>query len=270
MSCPGKDHCPRPRSTAPQAWRWLSPLLLIAGLLCSAPPAHSQTPAAPFLMAGDIGPNTYIFKWVSLIYGEAFKRLGIPLQISTYSLARRSALANEGAIDGEVSRIYAYADANPHLIRVEESVLDFTFALFTANPNVHLKRIEDLAAGNLTVEYRRGILMCENSLKKFVPEARLSNVTSTEQGVKKLIAARTDVYCDIDVYVPEVLHSQNFKGVTTVHKLFDIASVPTYPYLHKKHADLAPRLAAVLKQMKAEGLLDKYPLQAQREMGWAP
>lgn len=249
---------------------WLFRLLLIAGLLTSAAPAISQTPAAPFLMAADTAPNTYVFRWISLIYGEAFKRLGVPLQISTYSLARRSALVNEGAIDGEVSRIYAYADAHPDLIRVEEPVMDFTFALFTANPDLHLKRLEELSDGTLTVEYRRGILMCENSLKKFVSGERLSNVTSTEQGVKKLVAGRTDVYCDIDVYVPEVLHSPDLRHVSAVRKLFNIASVPTYPYLYKKHASLAPRLATVLKQMKAEGLLDKYPLQAQREMGWAP
>jgi len=31
-----------------------------------------------------------------------------------------------------------------------------------------------------------------------------------------------------------------------------------YPFLHKKHANLAPKLAEVLKQMKAEGLFGQY------------
>lgn len=254
-----------------KAGLWLAPLLLVAGLLFLASPARSQTAptaTAAFLMAADAEPNTYAFKWASLIYTEAFRRLGIPVQIATYSLARRSAMTNEGSIDGEVSRIYSYAEGNSHLIRVEEPVMEFTFALFTANPGLRLQRVEELAASNLMVEHRRGILMCENTLKKVVPAERLSNVTTTEQGVKKLIAGRTDVYCDIDVYVPEVLHSPEFKGVTSVRKLFKIASVPTYPYLHKKHVALAPRLAATLKQMKIEGLLDAYPLQAEREMGW--
>jgi polar amino acid transport system substrate-binding protein len=44
--------------------------------------------------------------------------------------------------------------------------------------------------------------------------------------------------------------------------------VPTYPYLHRKHADLAPRLAAVLKQMKSEGLIKAYRLQVERDLGW--
>jgi hypothetical protein len=31
-----------------------------------------------------------------------------------------------------------------------------------------------------------------------------------------------------------------------------------YPYLHKKHVALAPSLAAVLKQMKADGSFERY------------
>jgi hypothetical protein len=34
---------------------------------------------------------------------------------------------------------------------------------------------------------------------------------------------------------------------------------------HRKHADLAPRLAAALKQMKAEGLIERYRVDALRE-----
>lgn len=248
--------------------QWLHPLLLGVCLQFAALPAQSQTQAAPFLMAADAEPDTYAFKWLSLIYTEAFKRMGVPLQIATYSLARRTELANMGGIDGEVSRIFSYADANPLLIRVEEPIVDFTFVLFAANPTVQLKRPEDLSTGTLLVEHRRGILMCENTLKKFVPAERLSNVVSTLQGVKKLVTGRTDVYCDIDIYVAEVLHSEEFKGTTNVRKLLKVASLATYPYLNKKHAALAPRLAATLKQMKAEGLLDAYPKQVEKEMGW--
>lgn len=254
------------------AWPLPRRLVCAIAFLLSTAPAYSQpsqASAPPFVIAADVEPGTYVYRWATLIYGEAFKRLGIPVQFATYSLARRAALANEGGIDGEVSRIYAYADTHPELIRVEEPVMGFTFSLFTANPAVNLKRVEDLAATPLLAEYRRGILMCENTLRKFVPPERLSDVTGSEQGVKKLLAARTDVYCDIDLYVRQALNSPELRGAANVRKLFNIASVPTYPYLNKKHAELAPRLAATLKQMKAEGLLDAYPLQAEREMGWA-
>ena len=74
------------------------------------------------------------YRYSRLIYDEAFKRLGIPLEMAVYSLARRSAMIEQGAIDGEASRIYSYADAHPELVRVEESVMNFTFSLFSTNP----------------------------------------------------------------------------------------------------------------------------------------
>lgn len=260
-----QDASRRPRGRRTHRFAWLVGLALFCtSAYCQLAPAT----AAPFVMAADAEPGTYVHRWVVLIYTEAFKRLGIPIQFATYSLARRTALAEGGSIDGEVSRIYAYADTHPELIRVEEPVMGFTFALFTANPAVRLPRLEDLSAAEFRAEYRRGILMCEQTLTKVVPAERLSDVTSSEQGVKKLLARRTDVYCDIDLYVRQALNSPELKGAANVRKLLNIAAVPTYPYLNKKHGDLAPRLATVLRQMKAEGLLDAYPLQAERELGW--
>lgn len=263
---------PSQHSSVPRSplFPWLRRLFPFFCCILAAAPAYSQKPpgAAPFLMAADADPGTYTNRWATLIYAEAFKRLGIPVKIAQYTLARRTAMVEEGLIDGEVSRIYAYGDSHPELIRVDVPVMDFTFSLFAAKPEVRVQRVEDLAAPNLVVEYRRGVLMCENTLKKFVPAERLSDVPASDQGVKKLSAGRTDVFCDIDIYVRQALNSPDVKDVANVRKLFNIASVPTYPYVNKKHADLVPRLTSVLKQMKAEGLLDAYPRQAERDMGW--
>lgn len=49
-----------------------------------------------------------------------------------------------------------------------------------------------------------------------------------------------------------------FKGVTSIHPLLTIGDrIVLYPYISKKHAELAPGLAVVLKEMKAEGLLER-------------
>jgi len=249
-------------------WRWVCRLALLASLCWPAAPAWSQS-ATPFIMAADGEPTTYGSRWVSLIYTEAFKRLGIPFQLTHFSLARRAALVEDGRIDGETSRVYSYGDSHPNLIRVEESLIDLGFSLYTANPAVQLARIEDLRSSDHMVEYRRGILICEKALTGIVAAERISDVLTQQQGLKKLIAGRTDLYCDIDVYVLQELQSPEFQGVTTVRKVISIGkAVPTYPFINKKHADLAPRLAAVLKQMKAEGLIDAYRQQVERDIGW--
>lgn len=264
-----------PARSAPGRWRGLRRWMFAAAIFIPALPAFSQAPPAPpkpIIMAADGEPTTYGSRWVAKIYAEAFKRLGIPFQLEHYTLARRAALVDEGAADGETSRVYTYGDNKPNLVRVEESLIDLGFSFYAANPKVKLARFEDLRATNYLVEFRRGILICENTVKQFVPAERISDVPTQEQGLKKLIAGRTDLYCDIDVYVLQELQSPELKqSGKGVRKLISIGkSVPTYPFLNKRHAELAPRLAAVLKQMKAEGLIEAYRLQVERDIGWTP
>ena len=244
----------------------LRPVRLIAaiGLLLALPPAQSQTPPSrgkPFVIATDV--EGFGHRYSSSLFTEAFKRLGIPVVIEVYPLARRAALVGEGYIDGEASRVYGYADSHPELVRVEESIIDFRFSVFSANPALRAKRIEDLPATAM-IEFRRGILMCENAFRNITPQERISTVLATEQGIRKLIAGRTDAYCDIDTFFNEVLHSGQIQGADKVRKLFEIAALPTYPYLYKRHSDLAPKLAATIKKMKEEGLLDHYRAEAER------
>lgn len=248
-------------------------LVLAAAMLTAATCAQAQSVAAqpaPFVMSADQDATTFAGKWVWLIYTEAFRRLGRTFQLTANPMSRQSALANEGLVDGEVARVHGYGAAFPNLVRVEEPVLDLVFSIYTANPTLRLQRLEDIAATTLNGEYRRGVGICENAMKQVLPAERLSDVTTSEQGAKKLLAGRTDIYCDNDVSMLRVIHSPEIMDAATLRKVFSLGTaIPTYPYLHKKHADLAPRLAATLKQMKAEGLIETYRLQAVRDMGWA-
>lgn len=250
----------------------LALLALLAGLLFVSLPAQAQNSPAqsqPFIVGVDSDISTYLVQWTWLIYAEAFRRMGIPLKFNSYPLQRLSAMVDEGAIDGEGGRVYGYGATHPNLVRVEESLLELNFSLYTAHPTLRLQRKDEQAFTGLRVEYRRGILMCETTLKRWVAPERLSDVTTVEQGVNKLLARRTDLYCDLDIHILTALHTPEFKGATSVRKVLDLStSVPIYPYLHKKHAALAPRLAATLKAMKAEGLIEAYRLQTERERGW--
>ena len=63
---------------------------------------------------------------------------------------------------------------------------------------------------------------------------------------------------EIDAALQSALHSPEFKSAA-VRPLLTIGDrIVLYPYLSKKQAELAPRLAAVLKGMKAEGLLERF------------
>lgn len=259
------------RFTAPKTRFWAGRLVLTLGMLLALlalPRVASAESPAPLVMGTDFEDATFSGRWLRLIYVEAFRRLDHPLEFAVFPTRRLSAEVDQGHIDGEAVRVYAYADAHPNLVRVEESVLDVEFVFYTANPAVRLTRLEELPSSGLLGEYRRGVALCENTLKQWLPAAQLSDVATTEQGLKKLLALRTDFFCELDNALLTVQAAPEFKGMAKVRKLLKLGNpLSLYPYLHKKRAALAPRLAAVLKQMKAEGLIERYRIETEREFG---
>jgi hypothetical protein len=205
----------------------------------------------------------YEGKWERLAYQEAFKRLGITLDVDVMPTQRVSAMVDSGAVDGQFMRVAAYADTHPEQVRVDEPIYEVGFALWTSNPALTLSRLQDLAATGWVGVYKRGVELCQRSLSSLLPAERLSSVATEEVGLRMLLTGRVDYYCEIDAALQSALYSPEFKDVTSVHPLLTIGDrIVLYPYLYKTHAELAPRLAAVLKQMKAEGLLERFRHQA--------
>ena len=242
------------------------PVLVLLSFLSLWPATVWAEPAPPFVM-GMVDPETtYVPKWYRRLYGEAFKRLGLRVELATYPTQRIGALLDQGAVDGEVSRARIYEEVHPELIRVDESVVDIAFALYAADATLELKRLEDLSAMKLRISYRRGVLFCEKALATVLPLEQMVDVTQAEQGLKMLLTGRTDLFCDVDLSVLSALQSAELKGATTIRRVLVLQTAPLYPYLLRKHAELAPRLAAVLKAMKSEGLIERYRLEALREV----
>ena len=251
----------------------LDRLVLAVGLLCILSlwhPTVQAAPAPPFVM-GMVDPETtYLAKWYRRIYGEAFRRLDLPLQMATYPTQRIGALLDQGAIDGEVARARIYAEAHPELIRVDESVFDVVWGLYSANAALELKRLEDLPAMKLRANYRRGVLYCERALKSVLSPEQILDVTQDDQAVTMLLTGRSDVFCSadiVDISILSGLNSAELKGAATIRRVLVLQTAPLYPYLLRKHAELAPHLAAVLKAMKSEGLIERYCVEALHEVG---
>lgn len=242
----------------------LSAFLLVPALpLCSS--AFAATPAT-ITLAADTDPNTFGTRLAGLIYTEAFKRMGISLKIEFLPMARRTVLADAGEIDGDTGRSAQYGAAHPNLVRVEEPSFTVSFGLFGVNPKLKFKSLEDLRSSDLAVEYKRGVLFCENKLKALQLK-HLSDITNEVQALKKLMAGRIDLYCDVDPPVRQTLNTPEFKGQHQVREILDLGTLPVHAYLHNKHSNLAPKLSATLKAMRDEGLLDTYRLKVEHELG---
>ena len=242
-------------------------VLAACSLLVMLPMPAWPVPPAPFVMGIDHEETSFGGQWIRRIYVEAFRRLEIPLRFAVYPTSRLSAMVDRGDVDGEVQRAPDYAAAHPDLVRVDEPVTEGRFVLVVADPAARLDRIEDLPAGHWRGQYRRGVLVCEKALRQWQSPDRLFDVTSTEQGLTNLLEGPPRFFhCDTELALSSALYSARFKGVTAIRKLLVLKErVPLYPYLHRRNAGLAPRLAAVLRQIKAEGLVTRLRRDVERE-----
>lgn len=245
-------------------------LLGVMGLLGAwALPAAAAAPA-PFIMGTDAEEGTLVWKWYERIFGEAFHRLGVPLSWVSLSAARLTAMADAGDVHGQTARLASYADAHPTQMRVGDAYYEVRVALHAFGPgSADLpQRLDDLPAGKWRVEYRRGVAICEQRLKPLVAPEQLSDVTSVGQGLKKLKAGRTDLYCDLDIAVLNELAKPEFRQPGGFRPAIDLGiGLPLHAYIHSSRGELAPRLAATLRKMKAEGLIERYFHDAGRELG---
>lgn len=242
----------------------LAPVLFSVGV-------GSALAAPTITLVGEPDPNDRGGKLSTMVLTEAFKRIDTPLKIIGEKMARRTAMGDSGDVDGDVARAASYGADHPNLVRVEEPIFDLNFAVYSGNSKVTFKNIDEMKGSELAVEYRRGILFCQKKLSALGLK-NLTDVTDEESGIKKLLTNRIDAYCDLEIPVKQmlkkVLSQPDFKSSpNSVRKLFDLGSVQVHTYLHKKNADLAPKLAAALKKMRAEGLLDAYRKQVDTELG---
>lgn len=201
------------------------------------------------------------------IYVEAFRRLGIPLEIVVAPLKRLSLMLEQGKIDGELARAPAYGKEHPDLIAIETAVATAVFSIYAINPIAGLSKLEDLGTGNFRAVYRRGVVLCERTLSGLLPASRITAVATAAQSAAMLGQGHADFYCDINSSLLNEEYAGELQHVPEMQKLFDISEpVPLNGYLQAKHKALAAKLASTLKHMENEGLLEKYRLDARKYM----
>lgn len=168
-----------------------------------------------------------------LVYREAFRQAGADLEYHYYPPLRGTVLANVGRTDGEIGRGAEYGPAHPGLVRVDESATAITVAAFTMDPAIRLRDWDDVKGTDYRIGYSTG---------------------------------NTKVYVDLYDDVAPLLTNDKYR-----HAGIRLAGVmekpPLYAYLGKKYAHVAPRLAAILKQMRADGTLARYQAEVDAAFG---
>ena len=209
------------------------------------------------IMASTRMENSSDGKALKLIFTEAFKRMDKELVYSYYPLKRGSVMSDIGEIDGEIGRLYDYNRKHPNLIRVEEPIISIRLSAFANDPDIKLKGWESLIGTGYRVEYVMGSQICAEKLPNVVDKDKLSFVRNWSLGFNKLVAGRTDIFIVPERTVINALKTDEYKNID-IHIAGVMEEQTVHAFLYKKHKALVPKLSMILKDMKQEGLFEKY------------
>ncbi|MFA9217762.1 MAG: hypothetical protein ACEQSK_11740 [Sphingomonadaceae bacterium] len=208
--------------------------------------------------------SNYASRLFQLVATDAFSRLGYQVEVRNYPALRASREADAGRVDGEAGRSLQYGAVHPQLQLIDEAVVTIRMAAFVTDPAIKVNGWDSLQERPYRVSYRAGYELPRLRLQQMVGAARLHAVVEGQAGMQSLALGLTDVYIDTHEF-GQMLIDKMPERYSQVRVAGWVEHLPLYFYLHRRHAALIPRLAAILKEMRVDGALERYLLQAYQE-----
>jgi len=186
-----------------------------------------------------------------LIIPKIYEKLNIDVEISPKPGKRAQAYATSGKRDGEIMRIWTYGIENKTTLRVPTPYYKLeTMAFIKKDSNVIINSKDDLK--NYKLLKVRGVKHTNNITSGL---QNVQDVESTEKMMKFLQANRADVALTNTVDGLLILKKLGYSNIVPIDK--PLAELDLYHYLHKKNKHLIPKVDKIIKQMKANGELQK-------------
>ena len=247
--CQPRPHRPEAVSCPGGGWRSFGRCLaLLPGLVAGAAPSSPPLPGAPNVLRIAGGHDSAASDTAAAILQRAYGRAGLALRVEPLPASRASQRLDAGRLDGEVARIGPYFDAHPALLRVGPPLMQASLVAYVrADAGFTVRGVADLRGRRVGIV--RGLLQSQRLVAGL---DRVTEVTSGTQLYRMLAAGRLDVV--VDAPLNQRRHTAQL-GLRNVVAQATLCEQPAYHALHRRHAALAPRLAAALEAMQASGEL---------------
>ncbi|MDH2436148.1 hypothetical protein QCD60_26815 [Pokkaliibacter sp. MBI-7] len=230
----------------------------LGSALCCPALVHASTTTRPVLSfvfsRKREDPRT---QWLIAVYTEALDALGYDFLFVEVPANRATEMSRSGEVDGELGRVYRFANLYPELIRVETANNPVRFAAFTLNSDDRIRQWSDLGSLSGVVDCRQGIKEIEQALNLHLP-GHIGYVKTIEQGLLKLQEGRSRLFLDVEEAVYDYMSTDQgystLKGGAFIHEAGVPEATTGHCYLNRaRHEALAAPLADVLQQMKEAG-----------------
>lgn len=183
------------------------------------------------------------------ILREAYRRLGINLNVHKLPGERTLVYANDGKMDGELYRKLGMEREYPNLIIIPVPLQTYEIVIFTRGTSFFVSGWESLRP--YTLGFVRGIKIVQENTQGMKVEA----VPAMPQAFEKLMMGRTDLVLGNRSSGMAIIKAMNLEGVTVLEP--PLASFPVFHYLHKKHEALVPELTRVLRLMQIDKTIER-------------
>jgi polar amino acid transport system substrate-binding protein len=224
--------------------------LVLATLVASSPCLAQDGKLS--LTTGALPPLTASAKhpgFLNLLAREAFRRVGVEVEVTAVPTERSLINVNAGLDDGDIFRVAGVEATFPNVIRIPEKTLDNDFIAYTKLPDVRLRDWADLQP--YTVAYATGWKPYERNVKNV---KEVTNTPSIHELFPLLEKGRVDIILMDRWQGQWVVHQGGYKLKPLEPPL---ARFEMFMYLNKKHAALVPKVAQALRDMKADGSYKK-------------
>ena len=231
--------------------------VILVWVLTGGPAFTKDAPQRTIVLGGSIATKSSIEgRWLDLIYTEAFRRLGYDFVYKGYPAKLSSKMSDDGTIDGEIHRVGDYGKVHPTVIRVDEPHFSIRFSAYSRRPGISVDSWPSLRKTPYKVGYRAGVKKTETTLPRFVGPDRLVSSPNVILALRGLTDGRLDLYIDTERPVDTALKNNDDLRKRGIRKVGVVETITTHAFLHKKHRDLVPKLAAVLRKMRKEGMIE--------------
>lgn len=186
-------------------------------------------------------------KAVQELAGEALRRADLSLSVVVLPAARSLASADAGEVDGEGLRVGGLSAQYPNLVQVPEPLMRVQVVAFAREPARTLQ-----GGWNALKPHRVALVQGWKVIEAHAGVARtVHKVDRPEQLFQMLQAGHVDLALYLRADGLAVIRRL---GLTDLVPLSPpLLDVDLYLYLHRRHQPLLARLAAAIRQMKADG-----------------
>lgn len=219
-------------------------LLLISSPGQAVERLHLSTGATPPWGPGDGNPG-----YLKLVTEEAFRRIGVQVEIAQIPAERVLENVNRGIDDGDIFRIAGMEKAYPNLVMVPEPIANFEFTALTlagGRPFVFSgwPSLEGMEVGLMT-----GWKFYE---KQLTPATHTTYVANPSL----LIGILRDKKVDVVLFERWMGAYTAAKAGVAIQKVDPpFAKMPMHIYLNKKYAGVVGKVSSALAGMRADGTL---------------